>query len=191
MLLWLLYLRLVGTAWKYVCHTNLVFSVFFWFFFAKDHLPFLPFSFCFHHHLVLLHQSVSVFNPPTISVSYMIWFGLISYEEWQLFCVFAPYTGLKCLMFYQFYLSFLIYSGNVIATKLGIRFIAKKGCWYIHTISDLPFFILFRIKSYFTEPHIVREYCSILQNKRLAYTESLENSRVNYVSKKRGDRGWV
>ena len=44
---------------------------------------------------------------------------------------------------------------------------------------------------YLTEPHIAREYCSILQKKHLAYTQGIENSRVNYISKKCRDWGWV
>ena len=44
---------------------------------------------------------------------------------------------------------------------------------------------------YFTVRHIVKEYWLILQNKNLAYTESIENSRLNYISKMRGDWGWV
>ena len=43
------------------------------------------------------------------------------------------------------------------------------------------------IQHFFTEPNSVREYCSILQNKRFAYAESIENSRLNYISKNRGN----
>ena len=44
-------------------------------------------------------------------------------------------------------------------------------------MSDPPLFILFQtIYIYRTV------YCSILQNKHLAYKESIENSRLNYVS---------
>ena len=53
---------------------------------------------------------------------------------------------------------------------------------------NLSFFILNYI--YFTEQCIVR-VCSILENKHLAYTESIENSRLNYISKNHKDQSWV
>ena len=35
------------------------------------------------------------------------------------------------------------------------------------------------------------EYCSIVQNKHLAYTESTESSRSNSISKKHVDQSWL
>ena len=51
-------------------------------------------------------------------------------------------------------------------------------------------FILFRI-TYNLQKSILLEYNLILKNKNLFYTESIENSRLIYISKKRRDRGWV
>lgn len=52
-------------------------------------------------------------------------------------------------------------------------------------MSDPLFFILFRIISV-SQNRILLEYCLILQNKRLAYTESIEMSRLSYFKEVRG-----
>ena len=44
-LLWLQHLSQLVTAWKYLYYAKLVFSVFYWFFFAKGHVPFFSFFF--------------------------------------------------------------------------------------------------------------------------------------------------
>ena len=54
----------------------------------------------------------------------------------------------------------------------------------------LNLFILLRIM-YNLQKSMLLEYNLILQNKNLFYTESIENSRLNYISKKRRYRGWV
>ena len=54
----------------------------------------------------------------------------------------------------------------------------------------LNLFILFRIM-YNLQNSVLLEYNLILKNENLFYTESIENSRLNYISKKRRDRGWV
>ena len=53
-------------------------------------------------------------------------------------------------------------------------------------MSDSSFFILFQTISFL---QIFCKY-SILQNKYLAYKESIENSRLNYASSKRTDQCW-
>ena len=57
-------------------------------------------------------------------------------------------------------------------------------------MSDPLFFILFRIISMLKNTMLL-EYCSILQDKHLAYMESIENSRINYISKKCWNQGWM
>ena len=47
---------------------------------------------------------------------------------------------------------------------------------------DLPFVLNY---IYFVEQHIL-EHCSILQSKHLAHKKSVENFRLNYISKKWG-----
>ena len=59
-------------------------------------------------------------------------------------------------------------------------------CGCLHTMSESPFFILFQIVS-ILHNSILLDYCSILQNKHLAYKESIENSRLNNSLKKRRD----
>ena len=49
-------------------------------------------------------------------------------------------------------------------------------------MSDLPFVLNY---IYFVEQRIL-EHCSILQSKHLAYKKSVENFRLNYISKKWG-----
>ena len=44
-------------------------------------------------------------------------------------------------------------------------------------------YFLFCLKLYVLQNSILLEYCS-MQNKHLAYTESIENFRLNYISKK-------
>ena len=57
-------------------------------------------------------------------------------------------------------------------------------------MSDPSFFILFQTISVL-QNSILLEYCSILQDKHLlAYEESIENSRLDYVSNKHSDQGW-
>ena len=48
--------------------------------------------------------------------------------------------------------------------------------FYLHTMPDLPFFILFQILS-ILQNSVLLEYCLILQNKHLVFTESKENAR--------------
>ena len=54
----LLHWKLLMTAWKYLYYTKLMFSIFLWFFFAKDRLPFFSFLISFQH-LVLSNGRVS------------------------------------------------------------------------------------------------------------------------------------
>ena len=56
-------------------------------------------------------------------------------------------------------------------------------------MSDPPFFTFFQTMS-LLENSVLLECCSILQNKHLAYKQSIENSRLNYISNKHWDQGW-
>ena len=82
----------------------------------------------------------------------------------------------------------------VVAIKFAIWFIHKNMCC-LHKMHDPPLFILFGIISVLQNSimldSIVLAYCSILQNKHLANTESIENSRLKCISKKHGDRDCV
>ena len=65
-----------------------------------------------------------------------------------------------------------------------------------HTMSDLPMFYFASNRIYFTEQYIVRktsilqnnillQYCLNLQNNHLAYTNTKENTKLKFISKKR------
>ena len=71
-----------------------------------------------------------------------------------------------------------------------MKFSDKNVRGHLHTVSDLPFLILFQIGS-ILHNSILLKYCSILHKKHLqAYKETKENSRVNYILKKHRDQGW-
>ena len=112
---------------------------------------------------------------------------------------FTPIPTRNALLFNNYYVCCLqeclpVSSGIVIAIKFGMQFIDKNVRWCAHTMPDLPFFILLGIKSilqnsiYFELYLSYIEYCSILQNKHLVYTESKENIILKFISKK---QGWV
>lgn len=64
--------------------------------------------------------------------------------------------------------------------------------WYCYNIwyKRVMMFILFRITSILHRSKFF-ECCSILQNKHLTYTESIENSRLNYIFKKHHYQSWL
>ena len=85
-----------------------------------------------------------------------------------------PY--ISCLMKqYVFCLQkcLLVTSGIVITATFSIQFIDKNLRWYLYVWSAI--FIFWRIISVL-QNSILLEYCSILQNKHLADTKSIENS---------------
>ena len=89
-LLWLLHLSQLAAAWKYLYYAKLVFSVIFWFFFAKGHIHLF--------FVLLLSSSGAVWwtSQQVFLIHWqfhlqpvcLIWFTLIFYLEQQQFCVF-------------------------------------------------------------------------------------------------------
>ena len=58
-------------------------------------------------------------------------------------------------------------------------FLVFFSCWCLHIISDLSFFILFKL-IFILQKSFLLHYCLILQNKHSCNTESIENSGLSY-----------
>ena len=107
--------------------------------------------------------------------------GVLGVRLW--FCVFHPFIGLKTVAVFFLQECPLVSSGIVIAIKLGIQFIDKNVRWCLHTICDSPFSFCFELYPYCIYYVYIVEYCLILRKKHSDYTESIGNSRLNYISK--------
>ena len=106
------------------------------------------------------------------------WFEIMEFSQFLIISTFWSWKSWKWL---------ISESGQISVKRDNIFELSLLNQIYFFIERKFGVFLRSKIPS-----HPVLLYCSILQNsKHLAYTESIENSKSNYISKKCRNRGWV